>query len=49
MDYLKIRGIDCVIIDEIIDDDEIGYHDRFVSYAVLNPDNIQIVEVVKLK
>ena len=43
MDYLKIRGIDCVIIDEI------GDHDRFVSYAVLNPDNIQIVEVVKLK
>ena len=43
MDYLKIRGIDCVIIDEI------GDHDRFVSYAVLNPDNIHIVEVVKLK
>lgn len=43
IDYLKIRGIDCVIIDEI------GDHDRFVSYAVLNPDNIQIVEVVKLK
>lgn len=43
IDYLKHRGIDCVIISEI------GEHDPFTTYAVLNPNNIEILEVVELK
>lgn len=43
IDYLKQRGVDCVMITEI------GQHDQFTTYAVLNPNNIQILDVVKLK
>jgi hypothetical protein len=43
IDYLKHRGIDCVMITEI------GEQDQFTTYAVLNPNNIQILDVFKLK
>ena len=43
IDYLKHRGIDCVVISEI------GEHDPFTTYAVLDPNNIEILDVVELK
>ena len=43
IDYLKYRGIDCVIISEI------GEHDTFTTYAVLDLNNIEILDVVELK
>lgn len=42
IDYLHKRGIDCVIINEI------GDNDPFDTYAVLNPNNIEILEVVEM-
>lgn len=43
IDYLHHRGIDCVIISEI------GEHDQFDTYAMLNPNSIEIIEVTELK
>jgi hypothetical protein len=43
VDYLKNRGIDCVKISEI------GDHDEFTTLAVFNPNNIEIIDVTKLK
>ena len=42
IDYLKNRKIDCIKIKEI------GEHDEFYSYAVLNPDNVNILKVIEL-
>ena len=43
IEYLKRRGIDGVMFTEIIEN-----HDPFITYAILNPNNIQILEVDKL-
>lgn len=43
IDYLHHRGIDCIIISEI------GEHDPFDTYAMLNLNSIEIIEVVDLK
>lgn len=43
IDYLHHRGIDCVIITEL------GEHDQFDTYAMLNPSQIEIVDVIDLK
>lgn len=42
IDYLHHRGIDCVIISEM------GEYDQFDTYAVLNVNNIKILNVMKL-
>lgn len=43
IDYLHQRKINCVKIEEI------GEHDSFITLAVLNPNNIEIIEIVDLK
>ena len=42
IDYLKKRGIDCVIITEI------GEDDPFTTYAVFNPNDVKIISVEKI-
>ena len=44
IDYLNNRGIDCVVFTEFSE----ATNDTFTAYAVFNPNNIKIINVIKI-